>query len=241
MGDENVKEKKKKATTGRPPKAEALAEQAYMDIRRMLFLNEIAPGQKLNYRDLAEQLNMSPTPIIQALKRLEFQGLVRYETNRGFFMEPLSAEELAEIYRLREIIEVSLLPMVIQFLDKKGEAALRQSLEAHQKAMRTNYRRQRLLTGMQFHIVLAELSGSPITVRFLRNLFDLLYLKYKGDILFARPLITEPDEHQKIFERIKARDLEGARKVLSSHIRQLGEHVLNGFKASMEESETLQF
>ena len=55
--------------------SEDLTRKAYTGIRRMLFLNEITPGQKIHYRDLAEELGMSQTPVIHALRWLEFQGL----------------------------------------------------------------------------------------------------------------------------------------------------------------------
>ena len=61
------------------------AQKAYAGIRRMLFHNEIVPGQKIGYRDLAERIGMSQTPVIQALKWLEFQGLVRHEPQPGLF------------------------------------------------------------------------------------------------------------------------------------------------------------
>ena len=51
----------------------------FAGIRNLMLHNELAPGQKIAYRDLAERLGMSQTPIIQALKWLEFQQLVRHE------------------------------------------------------------------------------------------------------------------------------------------------------------------
>jgi DNA-binding GntR family transcriptional regulator len=64
--------------------------QAYKGIRRMLYHKELVPGQKIAYRELAEQLHMNPTPIIQALKWLEIQGFVRHEPHRGYHIEPFS-------------------------------------------------------------------------------------------------------------------------------------------------------
>ena len=84
-----------------------------MGIRRMFFVNDITPGQRVSYGDLAKRLGMSTTPVIQALKRLEDQGLVRHEPNRGYFTEEISLKEITEIYDFREIIETSLLPKTI--------------------------------------------------------------------------------------------------------------------------------
>lgn len=84
----------------------------------MFFLNKIIPGQKISYGDLAKRLNMSTTPVIQALKHLEIQGLVRHESNRGYYTENISLSEVIEIYDFRELIEVSLLPDTISGMNK---------------------------------------------------------------------------------------------------------------------------
>ena len=97
-----------------PPNGEKnLTREAYQDIRRMIFLKELNPGQKVAYREMAERLGMSLTPVVQALKHMEFMGLVRHEPNRGFFIEHISPQEIEEAYQLREMLETSLLPGVI--------------------------------------------------------------------------------------------------------------------------------
>ena len=110
-------------------------QEAYMGIRRMFFLNEIIPGQKISYGDLAKKLGMSTTPVIQALKRLEFQGLVRHEPNRGYYTEKISLEEITEIYEFRELIETSLLEKTIGKITKAGLKTLKQALNDHLDAV----------------------------------------------------------------------------------------------------------
>ena len=216
-----------------------LSMEAYKGIRRMLFLNEIGPGQKLHYRDLAERLGMSPTPVIQALKWLEFQELVRHEPNRGFYMEPISIEEVRELFVLREALEIALLPELFKNLNDKGIKRLRSAHEAYLKAGREKYLKQRLLKDIEFHMTLAFLARGRITQRILRYLFDVLYLKYKSELIFSRPMEDVDREHQEIFDRVAARDLEGARKALSRHLLKIREHVIDGISRSIEESETL--
>jgi DNA-binding GntR family transcriptional regulator len=63
---------------------------------------------------------MSLTPVIQALKRLEYQGLVRHEAKRGYFTEPMSLQEVQEIYDMRELLETSLLRDVLRNLNEKA-------------------------------------------------------------------------------------------------------------------------
>ena len=59
---------------------------------------------------------MSQTPIIQALKWLEFQQLVRHEPHRGYYTAPISLQEVEEIYDLRLLIEMNLLPVTLERL-----------------------------------------------------------------------------------------------------------------------------
>ena len=107
---------------------------AYQGIRHMLYTKELVPGQKIAYRDLAEKLQLSPTPIIQALKWLELQGFVTHEANRGYYMAPFSLEEIEELYELRELVEPSLIPATIQRIDKEGLGELKDALDAHRSA-----------------------------------------------------------------------------------------------------------
>ena len=201
-----------------------------MGIRRMFFNNEIIPGQKISYRDLAERLGMSPTPIIQALKRLEFQGLVRHEPNCGYYTEKTSIEEITEIYDFRKIIEVSLLESTINKINATKLKKLQKALDNHLSAVRDIYLKDRLLRDREFHMTLAELSECNLQINTLRHLFDLLYLKYRGNILFVTPMDTVDDQHIKIYEHITSKDTEGAQRILGQHILNVKKHALISIK-----------
>ena len=191
------------------------AQKAYEGIRRMLFHNEIVAGQKIAYRDLAERLGMSQTPVIQALKWLEVQQLVRHETNRGYYTASISLQEVREIYELRELVEISLLPKTLERLDARNIQRLKSALNAHARASREVYLYDRLLKDMEFHLTLASLSGTLVQQSVLRNLFDLLYLKYGGNFLFSTSMASADADHQALVASILSHDLQGARKTLS--------------------------
>ncbi|MCP3874907.1 MAG: GntR family transcriptional regulator [Desulfobacteraceae bacterium] len=223
------KEKFKKKTK------DDFTQEAYMGIRRMFFLNEIIPGQKISYGDLAKRLEMSTTPVIQALKRLEFQGLVRHEPNRGYYTENISLKEIIEIYEFRELIEVSLLPKTISSINKKGMKILKKALDNHLDAVRDIYLKERLLKDMEFHLVLAELSGCAIQIKTLKSLFDLLYLKYRGNILFVTPMDTVDAEHIKLYDYIAKKNSADAIRILKQHISNVKDHAVISIKRMNEE------
>ena len=217
MGKKIKKKKKSK---------DDFTQEAYMGIRRMFFLNEIIPGQKISYGDLAKRLEMSTTPVIQALKRLEYQGLVRHEPNRGYYTENISLKEITEIYEFRQLIETSLLPKTISKINKQGLKVLKKALDSHLDAVRDIYLKERLLKDMEFHLVLAKLSGCTIQINTLISLFDLLYLKYRGNILFVTPMDTVDSEHIKIYDCIAGSDLAGADQILKQHISNVKKHAI---------------
>ncbi len=201
---------------------------AYRGIRNLMLHNELTPGQKFSYRDLAERLGMSQTPIIQALKWLEFQQLVRHEPHRGYFTAPIDSREVDEIYQTRELIEGALLGATLERLDDAGLQHLQRALAEHHKASRERYLAERLEKDMAFHLTLASLSGNRIQRRILADLFDLLYLKYGGRILFSTSMASADSDHQELYDRIADRDLQSARRTLSRHIRRVRRHVLRG-------------
>ena len=80
----------------------------------MIFEQRLVPGQKLVYQDLVNLLNMSQTPIINALNRLEQEGFVASETFRGFCVKPIDLEEVWENFGVREALEVYAVKQAIQ-------------------------------------------------------------------------------------------------------------------------------
>ncbi|MEJ2041272.1 MAG: GntR family transcriptional regulator [Desulfosarcinaceae bacterium] len=221
----------KSKTTGAAPAAktaEGRTRTAYEGIRRMLFHNEIVPGQKISYRDLSERLGMSQTPVIQALKWLEFQQLVRHEPNRGYYTAPISLQEVDEIYDLRSLIELDLLAWSIRRIDADGLRQLSRVLDAHLKASRQIHLYDRLEQDMRFHLTLASLAERRMQLRTLNNLFDLLYLKYGGKFLFSSSMDSADTDHMALFACFEKKDLKGARQRLARHIRRVKKHVLQG-------------
>ena len=217
-----------------------LTRKAYDAIRRMIFLNEFKPGQKIPYREMAARIDMSLTPVVQALKHMEFQGLIRHEPNRGFFVNTLSAEEMAEVYELRELLEIHLIPKVIANLGPRREKRLLTALDEYLAACHSGSPNLRLAKDMNFHITLAEISGETISVRLLRNLLDFLYLRFDQELLFSRPQKSAADEHRAVCERIVARDVPGACQAMQRHIHSIRDNALEGIQTRLNEYEEIE-
>ncbi|MDR2017799.1 MAG: GntR family transcriptional regulator [Syntrophobacterales bacterium] len=214
---------------------------AYQGIRRMLYSKELIPGQRIAYRDLAERLQLSPTPIIQALKWLELQGFVCHEPNRGYSMAPFSLKEMEELYELRELIEPSLVPAIIQRIDKKGLRELKTTLDAHLSAEREFYLKERLFKNREFHMTLASLSGKATQIRILQNVFEMLFLKYGGNYFPVASLTSTDQAHQEIYDAVALRSLERAQTIVKNHITNVKVQVLSSVKKMLAEQERSEF
>jgi DNA-binding GntR family transcriptional regulator len=224
-----------------PKHQEDSSQIAYQGIRRMLYSKDLVPGQRIAYRDLAERLQLSPTPIIQALKWLELQGFVLHEPNRGYSMAPFSLREMEELYELRELIEPSLIPATIERIDKKGLGELKSALEAHLSAEREFYLKERLFKNREFHMTLASLSGKATQLRILQNVFEMLFLKYGGNYFPVASLTSTDQAHQEIYDAVALRSLERAQSIVKNHITNVKIQVLSSVKKMLAEQERSEF
>jgi DNA-binding GntR family transcriptional regulator len=86
-----------------------LASDAAEKLRGLISAQLLLPGEKIRQVEIAQQLGVSRSPLREALRTLESEGVVSYETNRGYVVTKLAMHDLAQIYRLRALIEDELL------------------------------------------------------------------------------------------------------------------------------------
>jgi len=205
----------------------------------MLFLREITPGQRLNARELAKKLGRSPTPIVQALKWLHFQGFLTHIPNRGYFLERITLDEMIDIYDLRLTIELANVNKVAALADRAALDRLEAPLEAHARALESQYPKRILLADMDFHLTLASLAGSAVGERLLSYLFEMLYLKYRADVLFTPPRHRYLSDHRLILEALRAGNKDEACRLLTEHITSVKEGAVESMRLKAEDEEAV--
>src|SRR6266545_115587 len=90
-----------RATVERRPRFTTKAEAAYEEIRQRILAGIFEPSAALNQEALAPELGVSVTPVREAVRRLEAEGLVRFEAHKTVIVAPLSRTELSELYDIR--------------------------------------------------------------------------------------------------------------------------------------------
>ena len=202
----------------------------YSQIKTMMYNQDLAPGQKLIYQDLAHRLNVSTTPILQALHRLESAKLVRYEQNKGFFVAEITETEARELYQAREALEVYLIPILSEKLTKKRIQQIRDSFRAHKDSSAPNYRRRLMLTDADFHLTIAKASENQVIVDLLHTVMERIYIKYKAEYLGDERIARVLKQHRMLLESLQKKDVETAIQLTREHIQSGMNHMIDSLR-----------
>ncbi|MEY5145903.1 MAG: hypothetical protein RL224_217 [Actinomycetota bacterium] len=154
-----------KGKTIRPMRT-VLSDETYDRIRDMLLRHEISPGQRINIDALARELNVSQTPVREALARLESDDLVVKEPLRGYKATALlTVDQMKDLFEFRGIIEPWAAKMAASQITEDGRSRLKDELAKGKLA--ENLEIDEAYAAMsqhdaRFHTLIAELSGSEM-------------------------------------------------------------------------------
>jgi DNA-binding GntR family transcriptional regulator len=198
-----------------------LQEEAYRALRSAIIGRRIPSGTKLIVRALAEQLRLSPTPIKGALAALEREGLVTAIPHRGYFIPRISAEDIEEIYALREVVDGLAARLAASRADEHLIQRLR-NLVANQRDCipSENFERYGDLD-LAFHKCIREASGNRRLLK-VAEAFDGQVRLLIDTSTRARTLPISIQEHEAITEAIEARDPIAAETAMQRHVRAAG-------------------
>ena len=215
--------------------AQTLVEKAYQQIKLMLLNDELVAGQKLRYQDIAKRLEMSQTPVNLALVRLENEGLVHWEANKGYSVPELDLEEARELYELRVLLEGFLVEKAAERISDDDLSELRLLLDGHRSVRGEVYCRERLWCDARIHLAIARYSGHKNGTVYLRQLFDRIYLRYRPERLSIERLNEAEHQHEDLFKALAAHDVQAAKQVMTHHVSMGQERMLKGIRSQVEE------
>ena len=159
-----VKKKAVEPKTKRSPRRSVLSDEIYDMIKAMIFEHEIAPGSRVNIDALAVELEVSQTPVREALARLESDGLIAKEPLKGYTATRLlSMEEFNDLFQFRLLIEPWAAEQAATKIDATGKAALKGEMQSAKAALKFRVDDQfQALTehDARFHTLIAHISGS---------------------------------------------------------------------------------
>jgi len=200
---------------------------AYLALRRMILVGEIAPGEKLKIDALRKKLDTGASPIREALSLLTSDQLVERLDQRGFRAADASRENFEEILGLRCALEDMALRTSLANTTEDWEEAL---VLAHHRMIRAPRDDIERFEDRHkaFHMALLANCGSQILLRFCSQLYDLniryRYIAARGNTYRSRDVTQE---HEAILNAALARDIDATSDLLLDHYRKTGAF-LNG-------------
>ncbi|MFD4941368.1 GntR family transcriptional regulator [Streptomyces sp. NPDC058239] len=212
------------------PPRQALADTVYEAIKAMVMDHEITPGARVGIEALARTLEVSPTPVREALARLESDGLVVKRSLAGYrATELLTPQGLEELFEMRLLLEPKAAALAAQHADEAGLDRLEQLQDKMRGLPESGDKyaayREFVALDQCFHDTLAEAAGRPLLSEAVERLHSHLHIFRLSSI----PGAGEPThaEHDRIVRAILRRSPERAAQAMVSHLersleRQLG-------------------
>ena len=194
------------------------ADRVLAEIRSAIKDGRYAPGERIREALVAEQLNVSRTPVREAFRRLESEGILTYQSWRGVFVSELNNQQVSELYAMREVLEGAAARMAARHIDDAEidilELLLEQSREAAEDATALASINQKL------HETIYQAAHNQYLLQTLEQLANALAL-LKGTTfeVSGRPATAE-QEHAKIIEAIRMRDQDAAEAAARAHIQE---------------------
>ncbi|MBF8269518.1 MAG: transcriptional regulator, GntR family [Gammaproteobacteria bacterium] len=170
---------------------------------------------------------MSPTPVINALYRLEHEGFVVSIPFKGFYVKNIDMQEAWDLFGVREALESYMVEQAILIAGPGDLSQLEEKFQAHASYNPSVYDRQRFLLDSEFHLQLASLSKNQQLVRQLAMTFEHFYIRFRFDNMELDRLQTSATEHRNIIDRIRNKDIHGAREAIHLHIQNARDHIIH--------------
>jgi DNA-binding GntR family transcriptional regulator len=152
--------------------ATQLTLQAADQIRDLIIRRILLPGEKIRQVELANRVGVSRSPLREALRTLESEGIVSYEVNRGYVVSRLDRDDLEQIYRMRALLEQELLSSIAR-PDARTVRAIARHNDEMVRAIEAGNVSAMLEANRNFHFAIFELSPLNLFRREVRRLWQL--------------------------------------------------------------------
>lgn len=186
----------------------------YSQLKRQIIEHEFEAGQKLNQRVLAELFGTSSTPVIKALHRLSSEGLVDTIPNRGFVVHSTNVKELADLYELREALEVTAVADLGD-LDEEQRNSLADELQNIIDSVSVEEETEYRKMDITFHNFIISSCNNEM-LKSINESHQILNRTYLPGLL-REPNITAK-EHERIVAALRKGDQEELKQAMREHI-----------------------
>lgn len=187
-------------------------------MRTAILRGDLPQGHPLVEREIAQRLNVSKTPVREALKILSHSGLVDTSSYRGVFVRRVDERMVAAVYEVRVLLEPPALASSVKRMSDTDVAQIRRVLDRADEATEQGELVDLGRLNRQFHRELYQYGDNALLVDMLDTLQDQVALIALTGWTRDPSWETEADEHRAILQAAERRDSESAAKLLADHI-----------------------
>ena len=203
-----------------------LREMVYEELKMQILKGSIIPGTRMMEVELAEEMGVSRTPIREAIRKLEKEGLVTIEPRRGAYASMISTEDMVEILEVRQDLEGLAAYFAANRMTDEQMAELKEVSNNYNEAVKRGKMEDMIKYDTRFHHIIVESCRNKILVQMIEQLQELVlrfrYIYYDN----FRRAENMPDEHEAIVAAISEGNADKARAAADIHIDRLKELVM---------------
>ncbi len=191
----------------------SLSELVYLHLRKQMNSGSLTPGSTVNIGEIAKELGISKTPLRDALIHLECEGFVSILPRRGVLVNRLSIDDVKQAYDAIGLIE----SFIVREIVHKISSAQLQRLEEINAAMTEDIRKGDFANlfenNLEFHNTYLDISDNELLKKFILPIKHRLY-DFPRQNYISEWELSNGREHEQLIECLKARDGEGAARIL---------------------------
>lgn len=211
-----------------------LAHRVYEIIKDRILSAELPPGTRLKDNELARTFGVSNTPVREAIRELEKDGLIETIPYRGRFVKKMSIEETSEVYDVRMALEALAARLAVKRITESQLEEMEKAVQEYAIASERDDITAGLEADLAFHDLIVQASGNSTLLQVLRDLanrIQVLRQLDKGKMRRKQSL----EDHKAILRALKERDEEKAEVQVCRHIAKGKENVVKLLAAGESE------
>lgn len=203
-----------------------LSARVYHQIRANILKGELMPGESVTEMGLASECGVSRTPVREALRQLELEGLVELVPNKGAVILGIRPEDICDIYQIRSMLEGDVAARAARRATEEDVARLTEIIDLTEFYISKQNMQQ--LQGMdgQFHQLIYEMSGSRMLRRVLKDLHYYIGLTRDASLKSEGRAAESVREHRAVLEAIVRHDDVMAQERMKQHVDNALKNVL---------------
>lgn len=198
-----------------------LREMVYEELKMQILTGAIIPGTRMMEVELADEMGVSRTPIREAIRKLEKEGLVTIEPRRGAYASMISTEDMVEILEVRQDLEGLAAFFAAERMQPAQLEELKEISSNYNDAVTRGSMEDMIKYDTRFHRIIVDSCHNKILVQMIEQLQELVlrfrYIYYDN---FKRAE-NMPEEHEAILKAIERKDAIEARDAADVHIDRL--------------------